>query len=85
MNDIAMDAGSFRQLIDAAPDAMIVVGGDGSILFANERTEKLFGYACADLVGRSLDMLIPPRFRRHHAVHVYDIKPQAGNPEHEPG
>jgi PAS domain S-box-containing protein len=70
MNDIATDAGSFRQLIDAAPDAMIVVGDDGKILFANLRTEELFGYPRGDLVGQPLDVLIPPRFRRNHAAHV---------------
>ena len=60
----------YRQLIDAAPDAMIVVSEDGTIEFANVQTEKVFGYAREELVGQRLDMLIPDRFRRSHGEHV---------------
>lgn len=60
---------AFRQLLDAAPDAMIVVNGEGTIEFANAQTEKVFGYSRADLVGQPLDMLLPGRFRGTHAEH----------------
>ncbi len=73
MND-ADDAPSFRdgfrQIIDAAPDAMIIVGRDGVILFANVMTERLFGHSRDELVGRSLDTLIPERFRSAHVGHL---------------
>jgi PAS domain S-box-containing protein len=69
----------YRQLLDTAPDAMVVIGGDGGITFVNVQTERLFGYPRAELLGQSLDLLIPDRFRQHHARHVerFLAKPQA--------
>src|SRR5262252_6225592 len=61
---------SADQLLDAAPDAMIVVGGDGRIMRVNVQGERLFGYARAELIGRDLDLLIPERFRKTHSTHV---------------
>ncbi|HXX66151.1 MAG TPA: PAS domain S-box protein [Polyangiaceae bacterium] len=55
-----------RQLLDAAPDAMIVVGPDARIAFANARTEELFGYERDEIVGQPLDTIIPERFRASH-------------------
>jgi PAS domain S-box-containing protein len=66
----ARDDADFRQLLDAAPDAMIVVNERGFIEFANVQTEKVFGYPQAELVGQRLDVLIPTRFRGSHAAHV---------------
>jgi PAS domain S-box-containing protein len=65
------------QLLDAAPDAMIVVSTEGKIQLANVQTEKLFGYPCEELVGKPLELLIPDRFRGTHADHVrrYTAKP----------
>jgi PAS domain S-box-containing protein len=60
----------FGQLLDAAPDAMVVVGPDGKILLVNAQTERLFGYARAELVGNDLDLLIPERFRQGHGGHL---------------
>ena len=54
----------YRQLLDAAPDAMLVVGSDGTIEFANAQTERLFGYAREELIGQPFELLIPDRFRR---------------------
>jgi PAS domain S-box-containing protein len=56
------------QLLDAAPDAMVVVGADGRIDLVNARTETLFGYARSELVGQHLDVLIPERYQRGHAA-----------------
>lgn len=53
----------FRALIESAPDAMVIVDGDGIITIANERTEKLFGYLRAELIGSPVEILIPDRFR----------------------
>jgi len=58
------------QLLDAAPDAMVVVGEDGRIHLVNAQTEKLFGYARSELIGEPVDILIPERFRHAHAGHV---------------
>jgi len=59
----------YSQLLDAAPDAMVVVGEDGRIRLVNLQTERVFGYARSELVGRPLTLLIPERFRPLHAKH----------------
>ena len=60
----------YRELLDTAPDAMVVVGGDGAITFVNVQTERLFGYPRAELLGEPLDLLVPERFRDDHKHHV---------------
>ncbi len=59
----------FRQLIDAAPDAMVVVNDDGRIAIVNIQAENLFGYARAELLGQAIEMLIPERYRESHVGH----------------
>ena len=59
-----------RELLDTAPEAMLVVDHDGVIDFVNLQTESLFGYSRAELVGRHLDMLIPARQHTAHAAHL---------------
>src|SRR5450432_715857 len=60
----------YAQLLDAAPDAMLVVAADGTIRLANVQTEKLFGYAREELVDQPLALLIPARFSPAHGAHV---------------
>jgi PAS domain S-box-containing protein len=56
----------FRLMVEAAPNAMIMVGTDGLITLVNAQTEKLFGYGRHELLGRQLEMLVPQRFRANH-------------------
>lgn len=58
------------QLLDAAPDAMIVVDSAARIRFVNKQTEKLFGYSSAKLLGSALELLLPERFHAAHVLHV---------------
>ena len=58
------------QLLDAAPDAMLVLSTETKIQLANVQTEKLFGYPREELIGKPLELLIPDRFRGIHADHV---------------
>ncbi len=58
----------FRALMECAPDAMVVVDGDGSIVMVNARTETLFGYDRRELIGKPIEMLIPERYRSDHAT-----------------
>jgi PAS domain S-box-containing protein len=59
----------FRQLLDAAPDAVVVVDQDGQILFANLQTERLFDYARDALIGEAVEALVPERLRSCHVAH----------------
>jgi PAS domain S-box-containing protein len=59
----------YSQLLDTAPDAMVVVGDDRRITLVNVQTERLFGYPRAELIGQPLTLLIPERFRHAHAGH----------------
>src|SRR5271169_5537698 len=60
---------SFRSLLDAAPDALLVVNRAGEIVVANVQAEKLFGYGREELIGRSVESLVPPRLRAEHPQH----------------
>jgi PAS domain S-box-containing protein len=53
----------FRALIESAPDAMVIIDGSGAMTIANERTEDLFGYPRAELIGHPVELLIPDRYR----------------------
>jgi PAS domain S-box-containing protein len=65
-----MSALGHAQLLDAAPDAMVVVDAKGTIRLVNVQAEKLFGYSREDLLGQPLEKLIPSRFHGSHAGHV---------------
>src|SRR5881396_1083856 len=53
----------FRLVIDAAPNAMIMVDSAGVISFANAPAATVFGYSLSELIGRHIETLIPERFR----------------------
>ena len=59
----------FRGLLESAPDAMVIVGGDGRIAFANTQTERLFGYRREELLGKSVEILVPAVHRERHSLH----------------
>ncbi len=59
----------FRGLLESAPDAMVIVDRSGRIVLVNTQTERLFGYARAELLDQSVDMLVPDRFRARHPEH----------------
>lgn len=60
---------TFRDLLEAAPDAMVIVATNGRILIVNGQTERLFGYRRQELLGNPIEMLIPERFRAAHPAH----------------
>jgi PAS domain S-box-containing protein len=58
-----------RVLLDAAPDAMLVVNRDGEIVLANPPAERLFGQLKGELIARSVESLLPERFRQRYKIH----------------
>lgn len=56
----------FRVMVEASPAAIIMTGADGKVRYANAETERMFGYAREELIGRSIDLLVPARLRRRH-------------------
>ncbi|WP_345452063.1 response regulator [Arthrobacter gyeryongensis] len=55
--------GSFRDLVEAVPDALLVIDADGQITFGNAYSEHLFGYSRSELLGKHYEMLLPARFK----------------------
>ncbi|MBI4457250.1 MAG: PAS domain S-box protein [Acidobacteria bacterium] len=71
----------FRQLVESAPDAKIMINKEGKISLVNFQTEKLFGYPRQELLGSAIEILVPERLRRKHAQY---LKSYLGDPHLRP-
>src|SRR5258708_4043039 len=56
----------FRQVVESAPSAMVMIGATGLIEMVNAQTERLFGYDRSELLRKPIETLVPERFRRNH-------------------
>jgi PAS domain S-box-containing protein len=59
----------FRQVIEGAPNGMVMVDPDGKIVLVNAQIEKSFRYQRAELVGQPIERLVPERFHAHHSAY----------------
>jgi PAS domain S-box-containing protein len=68
-----------QHLLRSSPDALVVIDEKGQIRFANGTVTDLFGYEPDQLVGKSVDVLVPERFRARHGQHItgYVKKPRS--------
>ena len=71
----------FRELLDSAPDAMIIVDRRGKIAVVNAQVERMFGYERGELLGKKIEVLLPERLRSEHKKHR---KAYIANPEPRP-
>src|SRR5262249_46622925 len=66
---VAWTEQTLQLLLEALPDALVVIDRTGTIVLVNLRTEELFGYTRTELLGQAVELLVPPRFRRGHVGH----------------
>ncbi len=59
----------FRLAVEASPAALMMVHRNGTILMANSRSLSMFGYTHSELVGQSVELLVPPQYRAGHPDH----------------
>lgn len=62
----------FRGLVESAPDAIVASDSTGRITLVNSQTERLFGFAREELLGQSIEILIPARFHTSHPEYRQD-------------
>lgn len=65
--------GMTRRIIETSPDAVLMVNSDRCIILVNRRAEQIFGYSREEMLGESIDMLVPERYRDAHARHGADF------------
>ncbi len=63
----------FQAAIESAPSGILIVDGIGNIVLVNREIERLFGYAREELIGQSVEILVPEQFRLNHAKYRSDF------------
>ena len=62
----------FRTFLESAPETIVVIDHEGRIMFANAKTEGMFGYDWDEMTGQTVEILLPERFRNAHLKHRKD-------------
>jgi len=65
----AKDAVRFDILLNSSAESIVITNGGGAIVWVNRKAEGLFGYRREEMLGRTVEMLLPERLRRVHAAH----------------
>jgi len=66
MNQVKYSELTFQAIVEATPNAIVLVNKEGKIAYANHQTELLFGYDRIELIGRMVEILIPERYHKNH-------------------
>ena len=64
-----IDLNAYRDFLETAPDAMVVIDADGIIRLANAQAFRMFGKTSETLVGQPVEVLLPERLRQYHVAH----------------
>jgi len=62
----------FRNLLESAPDAMIIIDEHGKIAIVNGQVEKMFGFEREEILGHAIELLLPERMHERHVAHRED-------------
>jgi PAS domain S-box-containing protein len=65
-----IDAPTWQEIFDVAPDGMIVIDRRARILAANRQVVYMFGYPALELIGKPVHMLLAPELAERHAKHI---------------
>jgi serine/threonine-protein kinase len=60
----------FEGVLQSAPDAMVLINPEDSIVMVNRQTERVFGYEQHEMLGRPIEILVPERYREQHPANV---------------
>lgn len=71
----------FRLVVESVPNAIVLVDSHGRIIFANSQAEEYFGYRREELLGQSVEVLVPPQSR---AKHIAERAAFLGSPQSRP-
>src|SRR5258708_3931099 len=63
----------FQRVVEAAPNAIVLINQEGKIILVNAQTEKLFDYSREELLGQPIEVLVPQRFRGRHPGYRVDF------------
>ena len=79
LEDLKTLEAKYRGVLESAPDAVIIVDKHGSITFANKQAESDFGYSGGELIGKTINLLVPKRFQKMHEkqLHGYEAQPHS--------
>jgi diguanylate cyclase (GGDEF)-like protein/PAS domain S-box-containing protein len=71
-------AETFERVVESAPSAIVAVDQQGKIVLVNSQVARIFGYQAKELVGQSVELLVPERFRTGHPDYRtgFSAKPQ---------
>ena len=59
----------FRNLLESAPDAMVIIDEHGKIAIVNRQAEQMFGFTRQQMLGQAIEVLLPDRLRERHVAH----------------